>query len=69
MYPMPKKRKRYLTLLILQCFSSFAAYFLVRITQLITHPVHWDISKNRLNELDKHHAINPKSLRVLVLAL
>ena len=43
--------------------------FLVHTAQLMTHHMHWDISENLLNKLDKQLAINPKSLRVLVLAL
>ena len=66
MYPIPKKRKRYLTLLILQSFTSLATYFFVHTAQLITHPMHWDIYENLLNKFHKQFAINPKSLRVLV---
>ena len=43
--------------------------FFVRTSQLITHPMHWDIYENLLNKLDKQLAINPKSLRVFELAL
>ena len=45
-YSMPKKRKRYLTLLILECFTALATYFFVYIAQLLIHPMHWDISEN-----------------------
>ena len=69
MYPMPKKRKIYLTLLILRCFTSLTTYFFVHTAQLTTHPMHWDISENLLNKLDTLLAINLKSLRVFVLAL
>ena len=62
-------RKGNLTLLILQCFTSLATYFLVYIAQLITRSVHWDISENLFNELDIQLAVNLKSLGVLVLAL
>ena len=43
--------------------------FFVHTAQLITHPMHCDISENLLNKLDKQLAINLKSLRVLVFAL
>ena len=66
---MPQKR-RYLTPeLILQYFISVATYFFVRTAQLMTQPMHWDISENLLNNSDNQLAINVKSLRVLVLAL
>ena len=65
----PQTRKRYQTLLILQCFTLLATYVFVHTAQLMTHPMHLDISENLLNKLDKQLAINLKSLRVLVLAL
>ena len=37
--------------------------------QLMTHPMHWYVSENRLIKLDKQLAINLKSLTVLALAL
>ena len=45
------QEKRYLTLLILQCFTSLATLFFVYTAQLMTQPMHWDISKNLLNKL------------------
>ena len=37
-YAQEKEKTSYL--LILQCFTSFATYFFVHTTQLITHPMH-----------------------------
>ena len=55
--------------MILQCFTPLATYFLVHTAQLMTNPMHWNISENLLNTLDNQLAINVKSLGVLVLAL
>ena len=68
MYPIPK-RKRYLTLLILQCFTSLTTYLFVHTAQLMTNPMDWNISETLLNKLNKQLAIDLNSLRVLVLAL
>ena len=35
--------------------------FFVHTAQLMTHHMHWDISENLLNKLDKQLAINLKS--------
>ena len=42
--------------------------FFVLTAQFATHTMHWDISENLLDKLDKQLAFNLKSLRVLVLA-
>ena len=62
MYPMLKKRKRYLTLsILLYKRTSLATFFLVHTAQLTAHLMHWDISENLLNKLDIQLAINLKS--------
>ena len=63
----PKKKKSY-PVNFVECYITRHLIF-VHTAQLMTYPMHWDVSEIILNKLVKQLPINIKSLRGLLLAL